>query len=241
MKSYSRLLRLTLLLAVGVAAVEGVLLFKLHRENEELRVSNEKTPKATKPELADKLAKREAELQVLRVQVQDLLRLRHEVRQLRANTNELSRLLEESRQSKPTSTNASPAPTTTAATGDEEDYISKDHWTFAGYATPEATLQSSMWALREGDLEAFLDSLTLDGRAKIEEQMQTGNKSPIELAADLKKSSDALTGFKILDQGTPSHDSIVLQVQMSTTGSAVHRFIFTRVGNEWKMSDEKGQ
>src|SRR5207245_2241546 len=115
------------------------------------------------------------------------------------------------------------------------------NWTFAGYATPEATLQSSMWALREGDMEAFLGSLTPDGRSKIEEQMQTGSKSQEELAAELKKSSEGLAGFKILDQGTVSDDSILLQVQVSGNGNVLHHFIFTRTGNEWKMSDAKDQ
>jgi hypothetical protein len=241
MKSYSRISLISLLLATTVAIVEGVALFKLYRENTELRENNEKTRKGTRPELADKLAKRDAELQVLRVQVQDLLKLRQEVRQLRAGTNELSQMLEESRHVKEATTNAPLAPATTITAGNEEDYIAKENWTFAGYATPEATLQSSMWALREGDLDAFLGSLTSDGRAKIAEQMQTGNKSQEELATDLKRSSEGLTGFKILDQGTVSDDSIMLQVQMSGGGNALHHFIFTRTGNEWKMSDTRDQ
>src|SRR4051812_2548492 len=198
MKSYSRISLIFLLLATAVAIVEGVTLFKLYRENEELRGSNEKMRKATKPDLADKLAKHDAELQVLRVQVQDLLKLRQEVRQLRAGTNELGRLLEESRHAKEAGTNAPPAPAIIITAGGEEDYIPKENWTFAGYATPEATLQSSMWALREGDMEAFVGSLTPDGRSKIEEQTQTGSKSQEELAAELKKSSEGITGFKIL-------------------------------------------
>ncbi len=237
--------RIGLLLLAGVAIVEGVLIFNLSRQNQQLRDAADKARKSGKPELADKLAKRDAELQVLRVQVQELLKLRHEARALRAGTNEIARLQEENRRLKAASTNSppeSPAPTIVVTTGDAEEFIPKESWTFAGYATPEATLQSWMWSLREGDLNAFLESLGAEGYAKFQSQLQQSNKSEEDLSADLKRQAEGFAGFQILDQNPTADDSITLLVRMPAGDGSPgvnirHRFLFTRVGNEWKMSD----
>ncbi len=245
MNSSRRTSRVVLLLALIGVIVEGGFILKLWQDNQSLRESNEKARRSGKPDLARQLAKRDAELQVLRVQVQDLLKLRHEARLLRAATNDLARLQEENRRLKQEGTNtmAASAPATiVVTTGDGEDFVAKEGWTFSGYATPEATLQSWLWSLREGDLDAFLETLTADDRARFEAQLQQSNKTEEELAADLKRQAENLTGFQILDQNSEADGSIVILARVSggePTGATPtrHRFIFTRSGTEWKMTD----
>jgi hypothetical protein len=238
MHSSSRLSRVVMLLAVVVAVAEGVFILKLRQEQVALRESGGKARGGGKSEAVEKITKRDAELQVLRVQAQDMLRLRFEVRLLRAATNDLARLQAELLRLQATSTNTpEPPPTIVVAPGDGEDFLPKQGWTFAGYATPEATLQSWMWSLREGDLDAFLESLAPDGRAKFESQIQDTDKSEEDLAADLKRQSEGLTGFQILDQNAVTEDTMLLLVRMSGAESLRHRFLFTRTGNEWRMSD----
>ena len=240
MNSSRRFLQVALVVALAGVVVEGVVIYKLQGENRSPHESSEKTGKAGKLDLAGPLAKRNTELQALRVQVQDLLRLRHELRLLRAATNDLARLQEENRQLKQNNTNTtSPASSATivVTSGDPEDFVPKQNWTFAGYATPEATLQSWMWSLREGDLEAFLETLTADDRSRFEAQLQQSNKPEEELSADLKRQAAGLNGFQILDEDSEADGSMVILARISGNDSTRHRFIFTRDGTEWKMTD----
>ncbi|HWY77342.1 MAG TPA: hypothetical protein VN281_17100 [Verrucomicrobiae bacterium] len=240
MNSSRRFLQVALLLAlVGVVAV-GILLHTLQGENQALLENNEKARKGGKQDLASQLAKRNDELKVLRVQVQDLLRLRHELRLLRSATNDMARLQDENRRLKQVNTNAVPPTTPDAvvvATGDPEEFVARQNWTFSGYATPEATLQSWMWSLREGDLDAFLATLMPEDRARFESQLQQSNKSEEELSAELKRQGDGLNGFQILDEDSDADGTIVILARISGNDSARHRFIFTRNGTEWKMAD----
>jgi hypothetical protein len=237
MKSTGRKVLIGMLaVSAGISVLEGLALWTARRENGELRAGLERAGKGRKGE-SDKTAKREAELQVLRVQVQDLLKLRNEARQLRALTNETARLQEENRLLKEGKTNGAPVAVVIPTTDPEEAVVSRENWTFAGYATPEATLQSSFWALREGDLDAYLEAMTAENRMSVDAQIQNEEKTPEELAAEIKRSGASVEGFQILEQTAVTEESIMLRVQMSGGGNAVHHFMFTRVGNEWKMSD----
>jgi hypothetical protein len=222
--------RLTTLLVV-LTLIEAAAIFKLSRENGDLRTASEQARKSAASGLADKLAKRDAELQVLRIQVQELLKLRNELRQLRARSNEPARLQEENRlKAGPTN----PIPAVPAA--NEEARLAREAWTFAGYATPEATLESSMWALRDGDLDAYIASLAPTQLALLDQQMQQENKTQEELVADLRKASEGLTGYRILEQNSPSDDTVVLRVQLNGSPDAIHQFLLIRTGSEWKMN-----
>ena len=236
MKSNSRVARIGLLLVISVAIAECVLIFKLASDNATMRASLDKYNKQGGSDVMQKLAKRDAELQVLRVQVQDLLKLRREARLLRAGSNDMNRLSEENRLLRDAVTNGTGPTIVVAADG---DFVARDNWTFAGYATPEATLQSWMWSLREGDADAFLESLAPDGQARFAGRMQQEGKTQDEVIADLRRESENLSGFQILDENPTDDGSIETLVQMSSSGSEKtrHRFVFTRTGNEWKMSD----
>jgi hypothetical protein len=243
MNSSRRFFEVALLLAllVGVA-VEGLLMQRLQFENRSLRDAADKTRKGGQQDLSSQLARRNDELKVLRVQVQDLLRVRHELRLLRSATNDLAKLQEENRRLKQatTDTNALSAAmpdTVVVATGDAEDFVARQNWTFSGYATPEATLQSWMWALREGDLGAFLDTLMPDDRARFEAQLQRSDRSEEEMSTALKQQGDGLSGFQILDEDSDADGTIVILARISGNESSRHRFIFTRNGTEWKMAD----
>jgi hypothetical protein len=232
---------LLLILMAGVA-VEGLLIQRLQVENRSLRETADKTRKGGKQDVAAQLARRNDELKVLRVQVQDLLRVRHELRLLRSATNDLARLQEENRRLKQANTNATAVTATmpdtvVVATDDPEAFVSRENWTFSGYATPEATLQSWIWSLREGDLNAFLATLMPDDRARFEAQLQQSDKSEEELSAALKQQGDGLNGFQILDEDLDADGTIVILARISGNDSSRHRFIFTRSGTEWKMAD----
>src|SRR5205823_6465393 len=97
---------------------------------------------------------------------------------------------------------------------------------------------SVIWAGAEGDWSTFLESLTLDGRAKIVGNMQKQNKSEEDVAADLKQSFAKLTGFTILQEEVLPDDNVMMRVRMDGAG-AIHRYIFKHFGTQWRLSDTK--
>ena len=84
-------------------------------------------------------------------QLKELLRLRGEVGVLRQQSKELETLREENRQAR-TALESSPKPQSTSPAGGAAtaDYWPRDSWTFAGYASPDAALQSFVWAASKG-------------------------------------------------------------------------------------------
>ena len=90
-------------------------------------------------------------------QLRELLRLRSEVGLLRKQTNELLKLQAENRQLRSDQASEKTQPQPNLAAG---DLVPVDSLTFAGYATPEATFQSTLSADSKGNLQTFLDGFT---------------------------------------------------------------------------------
>src|SRR6185436_15901470 len=83
------------------------------------------------------------------------------------------------------------------ATTSQEGYFAKESWAFTGYATPEAALQSVIWAMREGDIKTFVASLAPEEMARI--QKEWGDKPEAQVSADTKRGTDKISGIRILD------------------------------------------
>src|ERR1035441_4170953 len=98
--------------------------------------------------------------------LEELLRLRGEAGVLRQQTKELETLREENRQAR-----------AALASGLNTNYWPRDSWAFAGYASPDAALQSSLWAGSKGDLKTFLDSSTGDFKKKEENDLAGKSES----------------------------------------------------------------
>ena len=80
----------------------------------------------------------------------ELLRLRNQVAQLRAATNELHELRAAIEHS----------PASPPATRPGAEFVPRESWTFAGYATPEAAFQSMFFAMNQRDQNAFVEALS---------------------------------------------------------------------------------
>ena len=93
-------------------------------------------------------------------QLRELLRLRGEVGVLREQSKELEALRNEKRQADASLADSlkaqSAAPAGAVATA---DYWPRDSWAFAGYASPDAALQSSFWAASTGDVKTFVGGI----------------------------------------------------------------------------------
>ncbi|HSH94187.1 MAG TPA: hypothetical protein VK968_08585 [Roseimicrobium sp.] len=73
----------------------------------------------------------------------------------------------------------------------------RDSWQFAGYATPENALVSAIWAMREGDPQAYFDSLSKEEQIRMAKAWE--GKSEQEIAAKHQADVAAISGMRIMD------------------------------------------
>lgn len=139
--------------------------------------------------------------------------------------------------------------------------IERDSWTNAGFATPQATLQSRGAAVLNGDRALFAQSLYLTDEARkiIEDQlvqMASASKDPntpalIQQALNEKwgaeeailmpmmalNQNNGFAGYQILSEQPVSPDEMILQVEtdMASGTAQTEALDFQRFGNDWKI------
>jgi hypothetical protein len=104
---------------------------------------------------------------------------------------------------------------------------------FAGYATPEATIKTMLWATSNGDTASFLDCLTPE--AKLRQQKQWQGRSKEALVAEGKQQFAMASGMKIVDQTTVSADRVIVTLQFPANGRT-EKMPFIKIGGDWKMA-----
>ena len=210
----------------------------LQQEIERLRETQAATQQA-KP--IEQNGQQNEELERLRNEAREVHKLRNEVSQLRAGAKDLSQLRTENQQLRSAGQHLRTAPETgaiaTSAAGPQEPFYARENWAFAGYATPEAALQSVVWAMREGDMKTFLASLTPEEMARMEKEW--GNKSEAEISNDSKRGIDKISNIRILESKALSDDEVVLSVYAAGGEDKVQKISMKRFGAEWKLAGPK--
>ena len=203
---------------------------KLRMENEALR------PEALE---AGQLADENRDLPALRAAAApaqrgdrtELLRLRNEVRRLRAQQQEVEKLRAANQRVAEEIKSGKFAPRRLA---DMEGAVPREKWTFAGFATPEATAQSFFAGLASGEIEQFVNCLTPGLAAKMRAEMVN---DPARKQEEFKKGIAQmanLSAFRIVHQKPRSPDRVLLEIQMTVDGERMPMPL-QRVGNEWKI------
>ncbi len=169
-------------------------------------------------------------------QSQELLRLRGEVGVLRQQTNGLEAARQENRQARAalesSLTNQSAGAAVAAATA---DYWPRGSWAFAGYASPDAALQTSLWAANNGELKALLDSTTGDLQKMVEKDL-TG-KSEGEAAVRAMDEVARLQSVRLLNREVQADGTVVLTAAFEEgTDTHTSKLLMKKIGNDWKIS-----
>jgi len=170
------------------------------------------------------------------VELGELLRLRGEAGRLRRENQELTRLREQNQQLRaalPAGQGVRAADLTADAT-----YWPKDSWVFAGYATPESTIQSLLWSASNGNMRSILAGLTGEAQKQLEEELK--QKSEAEMAAESARDIAKFKSCRVLEKEYLPGDAIRLTLQMDGENAETNKLILKRVGNEWKISGEDG-
>ncbi|MGO9199034.1 MAG: sigma-70 family RNA polymerase sigma factor [Limisphaerales bacterium] len=134
----------------------------------------------------------------------ELLRLRGQVGALSRETDKLRQLILGMRDD--SRTNHLQYPT---------NLIAKGSWGFAGYNTPAAALESTLWAKSTGNENIWLDSLSDTNAAETLKKNYIKGDSEEERSRFLVDQTTNWTGFRILKEVPVSEDMVLLQVQVS--------------------------
>jgi len=223
--------KLILGIVVGLAAglvIQGVRFGALRQANQQLQ--------RDVSELQRQVAEREqsaapgASAAMTEEERGELLRLRNQAAQLRTATNELQRLRAQAIQlgAPAAQTTGVPSQTAGAATGEA---IPRESWSFAGYATPEAAVQSLMFGMSQGNYDVALASLTPDEAGE-----ETRNKTPEQLREQWLRDTARISTYRILDRDEISAEETVLMVYATGEKKAVLPMKMKKVGEEWKFA-----
>jgi len=229
------------LASLAVHVVERRRISGLRQDNESLREDLAAAKQLIDAKSSDQSRPPNEELERLRAEAREVHRLRNEVSQLRAGVKQADQLRAENQRLRAAGKPLQAAPSTGVAVPSaaisQEGYSAKENWAFIGYATPEAALQSVIWAMREGDTRTLLASVTAEEMERMHKEW--GNKSEAQISADAKRGTDKLSGIRILESKTLSDDEVVLSVYAAGGEDKVQKISMKRYGAEWKMAGPK--
>ena len=169
---------ITIVFVIG--AVAAVLAWQ-HALNERLRQENESLRKVI-AELKQPQESHEPTSNsdsMTKEQITELLKLRSEVTQLRERTNELAAVQRQNEQlGKGAASRSTNQPPPDVA---PENIHPKESWAFAGYATPEAAMQSMLWGMSQTNKDAFFAGVDPDRHGDFKEE-NFEKEAPSEVA-----------------------------------------------------------
>ena len=169
-------------------------------------------------------------------QLRELLRLRGEVGVLRQQGKELETLRNENRQARAALESSLKTQSVGTAAGPATaDYWPRDSWAFVGYASPDAALQSNVWAGNKGDFKTFLGGITGEAQKMVEKDIE--GKSESEVAANVLEETARLKSIRVLNREVQADDTVVLTAQFEAENhTSTTKLLMKKIGNDWKIS-----
>lgn len=168
--------------------------------------------------------------------LRELLRLRGEVGVLRQQSKELETVRDENRQARAaldSSLKTQGAGAAKAAA--TADYWPRDSWAFTGYASPDAALQTMLWAANNGDFKAMLASTTGEVRKEMEQEFK--GKPEDEASVRAMEDVMGLKSVRVLNREVRADDTAVLTATFDDrTETHTAKLLMKKLGNEWKLS-----
>ncbi len=158
----------------------------------------------------------------------ELLQLRAEVTRLGNRKHELANAhLENNRLQFELTTRGTNVPGAAALPA---GYIRKSQARKLGYNTPEATIETMLWAIQNRDLRVITQSFTPETAQGFQREIEKSGDSMEEFF----KSSESLVGMRVVSREQASDNSIELQVEI-VPGVPPETMRFRKINDEWKM------
>jgi RNA polymerase sigma factor (sigma-70 family) len=111
--------------------------------------------------------------------------------------------------------------------------VPETSWKYKGYATPEATFQSALWAMRNGDVKTVTASYTPEFGNQFMETAGKG-KSDNELVTLFTQIASMIGDFQVVSSEVTSSDGAILHFRSSRMGNA--SVPLTKIQGEWKIN-----
>lgn len=213
-------------LTIAGVAVQGRRLDALRAEDQQLRLeiqkfSSDPARPDTQPDESSDTGTRPSTSPS-----SELLRLRNQVSMLSRRQRELAAVPAENERLRARLTEAR----TNAANTLPPDYIRKSEARSVGYATPENTLQTMLWALQNRDFASLRASFTPEKALELDEELERTGKS----AEQFFEGADAFPGMSIVSRNSATNDLVELQVEI-VPGQDSQTLQFRLINGEWKM------
>ena len=201
----------------------------LRAQNESLRAGNSE---------AEQLAEANRELPALRATAgsakrtdrNELLRLRNEIRKLRAQQLEVDKLRVANQR---VADEIKSGKFTPRRLADMEGALPSEKWTFAGFATPEAAVQSFFAAASSGDIAQIVRCFEPNQgqylREEFEKDPERARRKFLQIGA-----FGSASAFRIVETRNDSSEEVEVHVQAAVDG-AVLPLQLQRIGAEWKL------
>jgi hypothetical protein len=158
----------------------------------------------------------------------ELMRLRNEVTQLRTSAAAARESVKEILENRTREERVKSARQNSSADGQFE--FRQSDLVFRGYAMPEDAYISALAAMKNGDVQTMLNSMTAEERARWE-QLNEG-KTPEEIQARFQKEFGAVHTIRITGEEQVSPTELVMEVEM--VRPFTKRVRMNLEGNEWK-------
>ncbi len=140
--------------------------------------------------------------------------------------------LEQNQQLQPAANDVTPAPPTPIPLP-PTNHFPKEKWGFAGYDTPEAALVSVVAAMRDGNPNAYLDTLAPDEQQRLIIEFE--NKTEQDLVAKHKSDIASIQAIRILGRQEVSPNEVLLKLSIEGT-DRVEKARMMKVEQQWKFN-----
>jgi cell division protein FtsB len=218
-----------LAVTIATACIQRNAIANLRQQNAELRrqQAEEVAVKSSGPAQSPNTAETEALLEATK----ELPKLRNDVRRLRAQKPEIEKLRQENEALLAKIATATNPP----RLADMAGYVAKDAWSPAGFATPEAALQTFFWALNQRDLQQIAVCLTPKARRDFEKEFVAASAAEqAKLFEDGPGQLGKAAGYRIAQREQAGEDKVQLGIQVAAGGKILLMQV-VRVGQEWKL------
>lgn len=159
----------------------------------------------------------------------ELLRLRSQAGQLQRRKLELTGLVVENQKLKEQV--AARATNALGIVALPKGYIRRAEAKFAGYGTPEDSLQSFMWAIEHRDLPALTQVVEPEQASQIAAQVERRGSED-----EFFKEAGMIPGFRIMGRETKEDGSVELKVQIDPTDDvSIQKIKFKQFDGAWRL------
>jgi hypothetical protein len=112
----------------------------------------------------------------------------------------------------------------------------KDSLKFAGYDSPDSTLETWTWAMNKGDKPVMLQTLTPE--ARVEWEKLWAGKTDEQMKAELAKGTAKFSGYTIKKREFISDDEIVVHLKLIGSDQ-IRKLDLRKLGIDWKIAGPK--